>query len=85
MHCLDCAMHALDRDAIAICTHCGAGVCLDHAVVAPHGSPAAPSCSPRPVDPPARRILCLSCAAAEQAAGAPAGRAIRPRRSVKVP
>ena len=64
-------MTALDRDAVAICAHCGAGVCLDHAAVAP------------PVDPPARRIHCPSCAA-EQTAGAPAGRAIRPRQSVKV-
>ena len=38
MHCLDCAMNALDRDAVAICAHCGAGVCLDHAAVAPHRS-----------------------------------------------
>ena len=36
MHCLDCAMNALDRDAVAVCAHCGAGVCLDHAVVVPH-------------------------------------------------
>ena len=42
-------MTALDRDAVAICAHCGAGVCLDHAAVAP------------PVDPPARRIHCPSC------------------------
>jgi len=86
MHCLDCAMNALHRGAVAICAHCGAGVCLDHAVVAPHRlTRGAVLLRQDPVDPPARRILCLSCAAAEQAAGAPAGRAIRPRQSVKVP
>ena len=79
-------MSALDRDAVAICAHCGAGVCLDHAVVAPHRlTRGAVLLRQDSVDPPARRTLCLSCAAAEQAAGAPAGGAIRPRQSVKVP
>ena len=75
MHCLDCAMNALDRDAVAVCAHCGAGVCLDHAVVVPHRltRPAA-LLRQDPVDPPARRLPCLTCAAAEQAAGVPAAR-----------
>ena len=86
MHCLDCAIHVIDRDAVAICAHCGDGVCLDHAVVVPHRlTRPAVMLRQDPVDPPARRLLCPTCAAAEQAAGAPAGQAIRPRQSVKVP
>ena len=35
MNCFDCAAHGQHADAVAVCADCGAGLCLDHAHVAP--------------------------------------------------
>jgi hypothetical protein len=64
MICFDCP----DAPAAAVCMHCGAGVCLEHAVVQDeYLTVDAPINRSVPVDPPARRILCERCAAAETA------------------
>lgn len=75
MNCLDCLSdsagywsHGKEQPAVAICTRCGAGVCRRHAVVA--AAPLTvtmPIARTIPVDPPARRVLCRQCDAAETA------------------
>ena len=44
MHCLDRAMNARDRDAVAICAHRGAATAPTTPSSSPIGSPAPPSC-----------------------------------------
>ena len=36
MNCYDCAFNGIPPSAVATCLDCGAGLCLDHAVVSPH-------------------------------------------------
>ena len=68
MQCLDCAMKAVGRDPIGVCAHCGVGVCGDHAITsAPWLTRVGALKRQDRVDPPARRLLCPTCAAAEQA------------------
>ena len=70
MNCLDCARdHQLQTAAVATCSECGAGVCEGHLVVHTyylirHDVLVRQA----PVDPPARRVRCRTCAAAWQAA-----------------
>ncbi len=68
MNCFECATTtpaATDRAAVAVCAHCGAAVCVDHATVAPHHlTLVEPLILTVPVEPPARRIYCPTCAAA---------------------
>ena len=75
MNCLDCARdHQLQRPAVAACSECGAGVCEDHLIVRPHHLIRNDVLFRQaPVDPPARRVLCRTCAAAWQAADGYAG------------
>ncbi len=76
MLCFDCAVSdtgpwalpAAHVDAVAICCRCGAGVC-EHHVVEREVHLTVPAAINRevPVNPPARRLLCQRCAAAEHA------------------
>ena len=64
MICFDCP----DEPAAAVCMHCGAGVCLEHAVVQDeYLTVTAPINRSMRVEPAARRIVCERCAAAENA------------------
>jgi hypothetical protein len=54
--------------AVGVCSRCGAGVCRAHAVIHPLHLTVDRAVNRRvPVEPPARRILCLVCDAAEAA------------------
>lgn len=69
MDCLDCLLEAGRRTpAVGTCDGCGAGVCLDHAVILEHRltRPAA-ILREIPVDPPARLLRCPTCQAAHLA------------------
>lgn len=68
MNCLDCS--PIPRDAVAVCTHCGTGICAEHAVVVKHHLTKAVSLTREvPVEPAARLIRCTTCHAAALAAG----------------
>ena len=71
MNCFDCmALLELERPAAGICKGCGAGVCLDHAVVRERTLVRyAVINREEPVEPAARRLVCATCDAAEVAAG----------------
>jgi hypothetical protein len=64
MECFDCATAGRTRTAVAVCHHCGAGLCGDHVRVVPdtvhHLSGTGVSTAQ-----PARRIACRTCAPAE--------------------
>ncbi len=66
MNCLDC--HPIHNEAVAICGRCGAGLCIEHLVESDE-----PLTFPAPInarvmaDPPARKLRCARCAAAEHA------------------
>ncbi len=82
MNYLDCARdrHLL-LPAVAACIDCGAGACEDHLVVrAHHLTRTEPLLRQVPVEPPARRVRCGTCAAAWQAAHAPTGSRTRAER-----
>lgn len=57
MNCIEC-----DQPAIAVCSHCGAAVCREHAVEREHVMHVfLPIQQPVPIAPPARRIFCTVC------------------------
>jgi hypothetical protein len=66
MNCLDC--HPSDTPAVAICGRCGAGLCAEHVIESDeHLTFLMPINRPMPADPPARKLRCARCAAAEDA------------------
>ena len=68
MNCYDCAFTGNQHPAVATCIDCGAGLCLDHAVVSPHHLTRVELLDLRVnVEPPARLIHCETCAAAHDA------------------
>ncbi len=68
MNCYDCAFNGNRHLAVATCVDCGAGLCLDHAVVFPHHLTRVELLDLRVnVEPPARLIYCETCAAAHDA------------------
>jgi hypothetical protein len=75
MYCLDCNRdRQLLAPAVAVCADCGAGVCEDHLVVRTHHlTRVEPQVREAPVDPPARRVRCVTCDDAWQAATGIAG------------
>jgi hypothetical protein len=73
MDCLDCLLDSgRPTDTVGICTACGAGVCLDHAVIVEHPlTRTAVIMRDIPVEPPARLLRCPTCQAAHQAREGP--------------
>jgi hypothetical protein len=69
VNCLACHRDGITSSpAVAICARCGAGLCDEHliersTILVAHAAIARTI----PVDPPARRLLCPACAAAEDA------------------
>ncbi len=65
MICFECAVAGSSRDAVALCHHCSAALCLDHArrvddpVTVLHAV-----CKPVVLPKHARLILCATCQAA---------------------
>jgi hypothetical protein len=65
MNCFDCANRDIAESAIAACADCGAGVCATHSKETPHRLYATfPISVLIGIDPPQRRIRCLTCAEA---------------------
>ena len=74
MNCYDCATTGHHNSAVAICIDCGAGQCLDHAVVAPHNLTRVAVINRREnIEPAARLMYCKTCATAHDAAAQRAG------------
>ena len=65
MNCLEC--HPGPRPAIAVCGRCGAGLCALHLIESDDWLTfEMPIRRPVPSAPPARKLRCGRCAAAEQ-------------------
>ena len=64
MNCLDC--HPDEMTAVAVCGRCGAGLCAEHLIETDEylTFPMAIYASAE-ASPPARKLRCLRCAAAE--------------------
>ena len=68
MNCYDCANGSTYRNAVAVCTDCGAGVCIEHAVNVRHWLTRTQALMRvERVEPAARRIHCETCHAAHTA------------------
>ena len=68
MNCYDCATNGDCNPAVATCIDCGAGLCLEHAVVLPHHLTRVEIINRRvDVEPPARLMYCDTCATAHDA------------------
>lgn len=69
MNCFEIAHTGPEVPAVAVCARCGAGLCREHAITHPdHLMVTRPVNRRVRVQPPARRILCGVCTAAEAAA-----------------
>jgi hypothetical protein len=69
MNCYDCAITGHHNPAVATCIDCGAGLCLDHAIVASHHLTHVGVINRvEIIEPPARLMYCHTCAAAHDAA-----------------
>jgi hypothetical protein len=68
MNCYDCATLGQSTAAVAACIDCGAGLCVEHAVIAPrYLTRLAVINRVETVEPPARAMRCEICAAAQEA------------------
>jgi hypothetical protein len=68
MNCLDCL--ETETAAVTVCGRCGAGLCRTHLIETDeHLTIRMPINRQVPVSPPARRLRCHRCAAAETAQG----------------
>ena len=66
MNCLDC--HPDEAPAVAVCGRCGAGLCAEHVIESEeYLTFLMPINRPVPAAPPARKLRCARCAAAEHA------------------
>jgi hypothetical protein len=66
MNCLDCQPE--ETAAVAVCGHCGAGLCAEHLIESEERLTfTMPINRPVPADPPARKLRCARCTAAERA------------------
>ena len=69
MNCYDCASTGVVTPAIAVCDDCGAGVCIEHAVVRHRRLTRTVALNRQiEVEPPARLVRCETCTAAHDAA-----------------
>jgi hypothetical protein len=70
MNCYDCAVASDHRDAVAVCTDCGAGLCIEHAAQTRHWlTRTQTTLRVERVEPAARLIRCGTCHAAHIARG----------------
>ena len=78
MQCYDCAVENKTAPAVAVCSTCGAGLCVDHSVLGHADEWTASVGNPSASKLPGRRILCQTCSASGAAheASAPAGSAV---------
>jgi len=69
LNCLDCSTSGQLAPAVGVCHSCGAGVCVDHALILDHYlTRTEPINQVVTIEPPARLIWCGSCSAAHEAA-----------------
>ena len=65
MNCLDCLPDEIP--AVAVCGRCGAGLCAEHLIESDeHLTFQMPINRPVAAEPPARKLRCARCAAAER-------------------
>lgn len=65
MNCLECEQAGTHRTAVALCHHCSAALCLEHAKILPkHLDMLVPLCKPVHLPIPAQVVLCGKCHAA---------------------
>lgn len=75
MNCYDCAAFGIGTPAVGVCTGCGAGLCMDHAVIGVrHLTRVGVINRVETVVPPARVVYCNVCAAAVEAQARPHAR-----------
>jgi hypothetical protein len=68
VNCLECALKGREAPAVGACRDCGAGACLDHAVVRErHLTRTISIALEVEVEPPARIVRCGACTAAVDA------------------
>ncbi|MFF7310229.1 DUF2180 family protein [Streptomyces sp. NPDC008137] len=68
MHCLDCTGTGAQVAAVGVCAQCGAAVRAAHAEVSKrYLTCTKPISRPVATEPPVRRLLCGTCAAAHRA------------------
>jgi hypothetical protein len=68
MHCLDCTGTGARVAALGVCAPCGAAVRAAHADISgQHLTRIKPVSRPVATEPPVRRLLCGTCAAAHRA------------------
>lgn len=68
MNCLDCAEIGAPVAAVGICSQCGAAVCAVHSEISQQFLTCTkPISRPVAIEPPVRRLLCSTCAAAHRA------------------
>lgn len=67
MHCFECVQQGIAVAAVAVCSVCGAALCVDH--VRTETEQIREPANPGKVihDQPARRLTCPTCRAAENA------------------
>ncbi|HEY0237564.1 MAG TPA: DUF2180 family protein [Friedmanniella sp.] len=63
MQCYDCAVENQTNTAVAVCSTCGAGLCIQHAVLGHADEWAASVGNQTAVRLAGRRILCQTCSA----------------------
>ncbi|QAY69100.1 DUF2180 family protein [Xylanimonas protaetiae] len=63
MRCFDCASEATAMaDAVAVCSSCGAGICLEHTLSGHQAEPVTSPGNPSTRRLPGRRLFCRACA-----------------------
>ena len=73
MQCYDCAVEQKTTTAVAVCSTCGAGLCIQHAVLGHADEWTASVGNPSATQLAGRRILCQTCSASgahEESSGA---------------
>jgi len=71
MNCFDCAIQDRSAQAVAVCTGCGAAVCLTHAHVTRRWLTTTMAINRTvSVQPPTRTLRCATCQAAHDAQAA---------------
>ncbi|WP_263730514.1 DUF2180 family protein [Cellulomonas sp. SG140] len=70
MQCFECMTRGSQfTPAVAVCTTCGAGLCIDHAVVGHAATWLSTPGNPAPRRLPGRRLLCPECASGSSGVG----------------
>ncbi|MBY8885507.1 DUF2180 family protein [Streptomyces sp. PTM05] len=66
MNCYDCVLDGTVAPAVAVCSRCGSGVCLDHVRVTAEHPHRVTGTGVATLSGTARRATCATCRAAER-------------------